>query len=62
MRCQVQIRQRHRAAPATVTAEAGRLQAVFDEPQLSVTPGQIAVFYEDDAVLASGTIEKPPQI
>lgn len=62
LRCQVQIRQRHQAAPATVTAAAGRLQAVFDEPQLSVTPGQIAVFYDADAVLASGTIEKPPQI
>ena len=59
-RCAVQIRQRHRAAPATVTAKgAGRLAAVFDEPQLSVTPGQIAVFYAGDAALASGVIEKP---
>lgn len=58
-RCEVQIRQRHKAAPATVAAEDGRLRAVFDEPQLSVTPGQIAVFYAGDAVLASGTIEKP---
>ena len=58
-RCAVQIRQRHRAAPATVTAKgAGRLAAVFDEPQLSVTPGQIAVFYAGDAALASGVIEK----
>ncbi len=62
MRCQAQIRQRHRAAVATVSAEGGRLRAVFDEPQLSVTPGQIAVFYEDDVVLASGAIEKPSQI
>ena len=60
LRCQVQIRQRHKAAAATVTAvPGGRLQAVFDEPQLSVTPGQVAVFYEGDVVLASGTIEKP---
>ena len=58
-RCEVQIRQRHKAAPATVTATDGRLRAVFDEPQLSVTPGQIAVFYAGDVVLASGAIEKP---
>ncbi|HRT06276.1 MAG TPA: tRNA 2-thiouridine(34) synthase MnmA, partial [Kiritimatiellia bacterium] len=44
-RCEVQIRQRHKAAPATVRAVGDRLLAVFDEPQLSVTPGQIAVFY-----------------
>ncbi len=60
LRCQVQIRQRHKAAAATVTAApGGRLQAVFDEPQLSVTPGQVSVFYDGDVVLASGTIEKP---
>ena len=58
-RCEVQIRQRHKAAPATVSADNGRLRAVFDEPQLSVTPGQIAVFYDGDAVLVSGAIEKP---
>lgn len=62
-RCTVQIRQRHRAALATVAGEAGgRLKAVFDEPQLSVTPGQIAVFYDGDVVLASGVIEKPAQM
>ncbi len=59
LRCRVQIRQRHRAAAATVTAAGGgRLRVQFDEPQLSVTPGQIAVFYDGDAVLASGVIEK----
>ena len=63
VRCRVQIRQRHKAAAATVAAaEGGRLEAAFDEPQLSVTPGQVAVFYDGDVVLASGTIEKPRQI
>lgn len=61
VRCEVQIRQRHRAAPAIASAQDGRLMAAFDEPQLSVTPGQIAVFYAGDAVLASGAIDEPPQ-
>ncbi len=63
IRVAVQIRQRHRAAPATVSAlGADRLQAVFDEPQLAVTPGQVAVVYDGDAVLVSGMIGKPDQI
>ena len=59
LRCRVQIRQRHRAAVATVSdAGGGRVRAVFDEPQVSVTPGQVAVWYDGDQVLGSGTIEK----
>ncbi len=60
--CEVQIRQRHRAAAATVSADGERMNVLFDEPQLSVTPGQIAVFYDGDKVLASGVIGKPPRI
>ena len=59
LRCRVQIRQRHRAAAATLSdAGDGRVRVVFDEPQVSVTPGQQAVWYDGDRVLGSGTIEK----
>ena len=30
----------------------------FNEPQLSVTPGQSIVFYDEDKVLGGGIIEK----
>lgn len=63
LRGAVQIRQRHRAAPATVSAPAAdRLQAVFEEPQLAVTPGQVVVVYDGDAVLVSGIIGQPDQL
>ncbi len=62
-RCAVQIRQQHKAAPATAHATAvGQIRVEFDEPQLSITPGQVAVLYDGDNVLASGIIEKLPQI
>ena len=61
MRCRVQIRQRHRAAEATARFDGrGWLRAEFDEAQLSVTPGQVAVCYEGDRVLVSGIIDRGP--
>jgi tRNA-specific 2-thiouridylase len=54
---QVRIRSNHRAAEARITLERGkgcsqplRARVVFDEPQLAVTPGQAAVFYQGERV------------
>jgi tRNA-specific 2-thiouridylase len=55
----VQIR--YRSAPVGVTViplENSRVRLVFDEPQVSITPGQAAVWYENDKVLGGGIIEQ----
>ncbi len=59
MRVAVQIRSRHNAAPAVVRgvpASPGCVEVLFDEPQMSVTPGQAAVFYRGDQVLGGAWI------
>ncbi len=35
----------------------GRAEVVFDAPQIAVTPGQAAVFYDGDVVLGGGWID-----
>ena len=51
------IRYRHDGAPATVRLPEKEIYTVrFPEPQLAVTPGQFAVFYEGDEVIGGGEI------
>lgn len=52
----VQIRARHRAAPATWAMTPEGLEVTFEHPQEAVAPGQAAVVYLDDAVLGGGII------
>jgi tRNA-specific 2-thiouridylase len=56
-RAQVKIRNKHVAAPATIAPAGERVEVTFDEPQRAVTPGQAAVFYDEDLVLGGGWIE-----
>jgi tRNA-specific 2-thiouridylase len=57
VRAFVKIRHKHEPAPATIEALDGhRARITFESPQRAVTPGQAAVFYEGDSVLAGGWI------
>ena len=58
-RAKVKIRLNSRAVDATVFPyENGKLKVLFNKPQMSVTPGQHAVFYDKDIVIGGGVIQK----
>jgi len=58
-RCLCKIRYRHEAAPAVARRlGAARVEVVFDEPQEAPTPGQAAVLYDGERVLAGGWIDE----
>ena len=55
-RVQAKLRYTPRMADATLIPTEDGAVLEFDAPQRAVTPGQAAVFYEDDYVLGGGTI------
>jgi tRNA-specific 2-thiouridylase len=53
----VKIRYQHHPAPATLEPLSnGNVKIRFEKPQLSITPGQGAVFYRDKEILGGGWI------
>ncbi|MOA07125.1 tRNA-specific 2-thiouridylase MnmA [compost metagenome] len=58
-RCTVKTRYRQQDIPCTVTPlDQERIEVRFDEPVAAVTPGQSAVFYQDEICLGGGIIEQ----
>jgi len=55
----VKIRLQHTEVDATVLPyDNSRVKVLFNEPQMSVAPGQSAVLYSDDTVFGGGVIER----
>jgi tRNA-specific 2-thiouridylase len=58
VRASVRIRYRTPEAAATITPiDTNKVRVEFDDTQAAITPGQAAVFYDDDAVVGGGWIE-----
>jgi tRNA-specific 2-thiouridylase len=56
LRGSVQVRHRHTPGAAEIIPGADGVRVVFDAAERALTPGQAAVFYQDDVVLGGGWI------
>ena len=57
IRVSAKVRHRHTPAMATISrVDDNTVHALFDEPQRAITPGQSAVFYQEDEVVGGGWI------
>ncbi|SEQ05078.1 tRNA 2-thiouridine(34) synthase MnmA [Basfia succiniciproducens] len=58
LRCTVKTRYRQTDIPCEIQPiDDETIRVIFDEPQIAVTPGQSAVFYQDEVCLGGGVIE-----
>jgi tRNA-specific 2-thiouridylase len=55
--CSAKIRSQHTPAKVHLTVDGAFLSVAFEEPQMAITPGQLAAFYDGNVVLGSGWIE-----
>ncbi|MBF0511089.1 MAG: tRNA 2-thiouridine(34) synthase MnmA [Candidatus Omnitrophica bacterium] len=58
IKAQAKIRLHHPQASCEITPlDSQKVEVIFEEPQMSITPGQSVVFYDGDIVLGGGIIE-----
>jgi len=58
MEVKVRVRHQHQESPARIIPlSEGRVGVEFFKPQMAITPGQAAVFYDEDTVVGGGWIE-----
>ena len=58
MKCTAKLRYRQKDIPVTVSKNPdGTLKVVYDEPVKAATPGQVAVFYQEEVCLGSAIIK-----
>lgn len=59
MTVKTKIRYLHPAAESVITQlKNGTVHVKFSKPQMAITPGQAAVFYEGETVVGGGTIDR----
>ena len=59
LRCTVKTRYRQTDVPCVIEPiDDETISVIFDEPQIAVTPGQSAVFYQGEICLGGGIIEQ----
>lgn len=59
MTCTVKTRYRQQDIPCTIIPiDDENIKVIFDEPQIAVTPGQSAVFYNGEVCMGGGIIEE----
>ena len=56
LKCRGKIRYAHAPAPCTIRQQEDKILCTFDEPQRAITPGQSAVFYDDEGNIICGGI------
>jgi tRNA-specific 2-thiouridylase len=61
LRTSVQIRYHHEAAAAEVVLDGDDAHVTFEEPQLAVTPGQGAAFYDGERLIGGGWLARAPR-
>ena len=56
--CLVKVRYKHKGELATITNEGNNLKVLFHKKVVGIAPGQSAVIYEGDDLIAGGFIMK----